>query len=67
MKVDSMRKEWIKPELVVLTRHKPEETVLTACKGFDGYGGVGVNAFAGGCDMNYYAACDVCETMVANS
>lgn len=26
------KKEWPKPELVVLVRNKPEETVLTACK-----------------------------------
>jgi hypothetical protein len=23
---------WVKPELVILVRNKPEETVLTACK-----------------------------------
>lgn len=27
-----MRKEWEKPQLVVLTRGKPEEAVLGACK-----------------------------------
>jgi len=26
------KKEWTKPELTVLVRNKPEETVLTACK-----------------------------------
>jgi hypothetical protein len=25
-------KQWQKPELIVLVRNKPEETVLTACK-----------------------------------
>ncbi len=28
-----MKKVWQKPELVVLVRGKPEEAVLTACKG----------------------------------
>jgi len=27
-----MKKQWEKPELVVLVRSNPEETVLTACK-----------------------------------
>lgn len=32
-------KHWIKPELVVLVRHHPEEMVLVACKtGFVGFG-----------------------------
>ena len=26
------KKEWSEPELIVLVRSKPEETVLTACK-----------------------------------
>jgi len=27
------KKEWSEPELIVLVRSKPEEAVLTACKG----------------------------------
>lgn len=27
------KKEWLKPELVVLTRNNPEESVLAGCKG----------------------------------
>ena len=27
------KKEWRNPELIVLVRGKPEETVLTTCKG----------------------------------
>ncbi|MBC8446887.1 MAG: hypothetical protein H8D78_03980 [Chloroflexi bacterium] len=27
------KKQWQKPELIVLVRSKPEEAVLTACKG----------------------------------
>ncbi|MFH1067228.1 MAG: hypothetical protein V1746_04945 [bacterium] len=32
MKKKIENKQYKKPELVVLTRNKPEETVLTACK-----------------------------------
>ena len=31
-KEGKMKKEWKKPEVVVLVRSKPEETVLAACK-----------------------------------
>ena len=27
------KKEWVEPELIVLVRSKPEEAVLTVCKG----------------------------------
>jgi hypothetical protein len=30
--IKTQRKQWQKPELVVLTRSKPEEAVLTVCK-----------------------------------
>lgn len=30
------RKAWIKPELVILVRNKPEEAILGACKGING-------------------------------
>jgi hypothetical protein len=26
------KKAWVKPELVIMVRNKPEETILTACK-----------------------------------
>ncbi|MBM3131005.1 MAG: hypothetical protein FJ009_20555 [Chloroflexi bacterium] len=31
--MEQQKKEWVKPELLVLVRNKPEEAVLTACKG----------------------------------
>ena len=31
-KKPQVKKEWTKPELIVLVRNKPEEAVLTACK-----------------------------------
>jgi hypothetical protein len=34
MEQQSQKKEWAKPELIVLVRSKPEEAVLTACKAF---------------------------------
>ena len=33
------KKEWIEPELIVLVRNKPEEAVLTTCKGSGIQGG----------------------------
>ena len=36
-------KKWVKPELVVLVRHQPEEAVLQNCKTGDG-GGPGVSS-----------------------
>lgn len=35
MKDDTGRKNWTKPEIIILIRNKPEEMVLTACKGTD--------------------------------
>jgi hypothetical protein len=32
MKKQKPKKAWVKPELTVLVRSKPEEVVLTACK-----------------------------------
>ncbi len=32
MTEQAMKKEWIKPELIVLVRSKPEEAVLVTCK-----------------------------------
>ncbi len=42
-----MRKKWNKPKLIVLTRSKPEESILTGCKrsGVSGEGDV----FTGSC------------------
>ncbi|MBU1006589.1 MAG: hypothetical protein KKH08_03230 [Candidatus Omnitrophica bacterium] len=38
MKVSKNKPKWGKPKLIVLTRGKPEEMVLAACKGFDPVG-----------------------------
>jgi len=35
MKEDADRKNWTKPELIVLIRSNPEEIVLDTCKGTD--------------------------------
>ena len=45
-----LKKAWSKPELIVLVRGKPEETVLANCKG----GGTTVDTsfVAGGCKQN---------------
>jgi hypothetical protein len=31
--METEKKQWTKPELIVLVRSKPEEAVLTTCKG----------------------------------
>ena len=33
------KKEWRKPELIVLVRSKPDETILVICKATTGRGG----------------------------
>lgn len=53
-----MNKPWKKPELVVLIRSKPEESVLTACKTTLGSG-------ASDADMGCFVAispCADCDT-----
>jgi hypothetical protein len=44
------RKEWSKPELIVLGRSKPEEAVLVACKGALSPDGPGFQ-FVSGCGL----------------
>lgn len=34
---ETERKKWERPELIVLVRCRPEESVLTACKGGGGW------------------------------
>ena len=41
------KKEWHKPELIVLVRSKPEEAVLAACKWYTPFSGPG--SYAGQC------------------
>jgi hypothetical protein len=54
--METEKKQWTKPELIVLVRNKPEEAVLGACKmvsGPDGplatYIACGTDACAGWC------------------
>jgi hypothetical protein len=47
-----MKKQWHRPELVVLVRHQPQEVVLQGCKVDSGpFGGLGVK----------YGACDTTD------
>ena len=48
-KIKTQRKQWQKPELIVLVRSKPEEAVLLACK--DPSSPIHSNQF-----KNYYCA-----------
>jgi hypothetical protein len=38
--METEKKQWTKPELIVLVRSKPEEAVLVACKTAEGGGDV---------------------------
>jgi hypothetical protein len=53
-KKPQVKKEWTKPELIVLVRSKPEEGVLTACKHNDGVsiGGGPYDAYGGCAGLN---------------
>jgi hypothetical protein len=37
--METEKKQWAKPELIVLVRSKPEEAVLDSCKGKPGTSG----------------------------
>ena len=54
-----MKKQWQKPQLVVLLRSKPEEAVLTACKSWLASQGP-ANQF-NVCKQD--AGCDRCEVL----
>jgi hypothetical protein len=60
----SDKKPWIKPEIIVLIRINPEESVLTGCKGgaMDGpRGGFGM------CHTLYvYPGCGACSAETAS-
>jgi hypothetical protein len=52
------KKRWERPKLIVLERGKPEERVLSACKG-DG-GGHSPSTADGGC-ANFMNECEACQ------
>ena len=52
------KKEWVTPELIVLTRSKPEEVVLSACKS-SGVHGAGGNQ--GSCMFVYVGCVTFCS------
>ena len=57
-----MKKQWQKPELIVLVRSKPEEAVLTACKG--GANLSGIDRAKGACIDKIRKDCfDSCYTV----
>ncbi len=61
--MSDMKKRWTKPQLIILSRGAPEESVLDTCKYCDCPG-----AFPGGskeqCCGTYYAAIGVCAQCV---
>lgn len=52
--MEQAKKEWVKPELLVLVRNNPEEAVLTACKQWP-QRGPSANDWA--CDQAYPPSC----------
>jgi hypothetical protein len=52
------KKGWTNPELIVLTRSKPEEAVLQVCKD-GGAGWFGPEHIAIGCDI--IGGCNLCS------
>ena len=57
-----MKKDWKKPQLQILTRSKPEEAVLNACKQEIG-GAVGAGFGYGACGTG---GCDPCDEWSAS-
>lgn len=53
-------KKWEKPQLIILVRGKPEERILSWCKGFQLLGGA-TEAFEGCIQNGGY--CENCETL----
>ena len=58
-----MKKEWKKPQLVVVVRGRAEENVLIACKVTDHSGAYDYDSECGG-DIN--GRCNACEAMVGS-
>ena len=59
MEQQPQKKEWTKPELIVLVRSKPEEAVLAACKILNSTGSV--TSTDVGCINNVGEGCVVCS------
>ena len=57
------KKQWTKPELIVLVRSKPEEAVLYACKALNGEGPTVTNYR---CTDDVGDACGDCGDRVAS-
>ncbi len=55
------KKEWQKPQIIILVRSNPEEAVLTACKNSD---------FSGPTDMDGLCTqlpnCDICSVYTSS-
>jgi len=54
------KEKWSKPKLIILTRGKPEESVLAACKGANG--GDNISNIADTC---YDGDCVACFSLVS--
>jgi hypothetical protein len=62
-KMTESKKEWQKPELIVLVRSKPEEAVLAGCKGHSIGGGTSDTNTVNTLCSSQYAGCWTCDTL----
>lgn len=56
----SRQRTWVKPELIVLVRGRPEEAVLAACKG-DDFTHQANQGNVGGCGISFFECIDGCQ------
>lgn len=60
------KKKWLKPELVILFRGKPEESVLTVCRYNAaplGTGGEQSEMLGHGCQATRLNSCQACQSL----
>ena len=58
------RRAWSRPELIVLVRSGPEETVLSTCKVDSTAGEPGYSI--DGCDLGVSGECNACASIVGS-
>lgn len=58
------KKDWAKPRMTVLSRKKPEEAVLTGCKG--SWDSSGDNDFNSACFFDDIAICEWCDAYASS-
>ena len=59
------KEKWGKPKLIILTKVKPEESVLTSCKDYTNTNIEPESANGAGCAMTGPALCTACWLIVS--